>query len=61
MLNFILICVFIALDFCGTDSQHGCSPDANCTVTETSYLCLCHDGLTGNGNGANGCLGELKT
>ena len=39
------------------DGSHSCDMNANCTNTEGSYICTCHESFYDNGTN---CLSEIK-
>ena len=41
-------------DECGSADSNICDADANCTNTDGSYICACHDGFSGDGETCNG-------
>ena len=47
------------MDECDLGS-HGCSENATCTNTDSSYTCECKDGYTGNGFNCSGELSPMK-
>ena len=48
------------MDECDLGS-HGCSENATCTNTDSSYTCECKDGYTGNGFNCSGQLSRRKS
>ena len=48
------------MDECDLGS-HGCSENATCTNTDSSYTCECKDGYTGNGFNCSGQLSPRKS
>jgi len=46
-------CVVTDIDEC-VDNNGNCSKDANCTNSDGSFNCTCHDGYSGDGFNCSG-------
>ena len=54
VMNSFNVLIILDIDECSDKSTHSCDSNANCTNTDGSYQCKCHQGFAGNGHTCSG-------
>ena len=54
VMNSFNVFIILDIDECSDKSTHSCDSNSNCTNTNGSYQCKCHQGFAGNGHTCTG-------
>ncbi len=54
VMNSFNVFIILDIDECSDKSTHSCDSNSNCTNTNGSYQCKCHQGFAGNGHTCSG-------
>ena len=58
VMNSFNVFIILDIDECSDKSTHSCDSNSNCTNTNGSYQCKCHQGFIGNGHTCSGIYVE---